>query len=81
MEETRIFPRPFTNGPRDALFTEIILFFRFIQQCSLVVTLFVASYFVYWHMTLIDDVPKGLVLMIGTVCFVLLVGVRSLTCE
>ena len=67
MEETRIFARPFTNGPKDALFHEMILFFRFVQQCCLVLTIFIAAYFVYWHMLLVDDVPKGLVVMIGTV--------------
>ena len=67
MEETRIFARPFTRGPKDALFHEMVLFLRFVQQCCLVVTLFVAAYFVYWHIILVDDVPKGLVVMIGTV--------------
>lgn len=68
MEETRIFARPIGNGPKDALFTEIILLLRFVQQCSLVVALFISTYFVYWHLTLVDDVPKGLVVFIASVC-------------
>lgn len=67
MEETRIFPKPIGRGPKGALFTELILFLRFIQQCALVVTLFIAIYFVYWHLNLVDPVPKAYVVLIGTV--------------
>ncbi|KAE9377812.1 hypothetical protein N431DRAFT_541444 [Stipitochalara longipes BDJ] len=47
--------------------TQIIFILRFIQQGALVLTGFVASYFVYWHNTLRDPVPLPLIGLI-TAC-------------
>lgn len=50
-----------------AVAPQILFFLRFIQQGSLVLTGFVAIYFVYWHVLLVDPVPAQLIAAIVAV--------------
>jgi hypothetical protein len=46
---------------------QILFLLRFIQQGSLVLTGFVACYFVYWHNALRDPVPLPLIALVAAV--------------
>jgi len=50
-----------------AAVTTILFLLRLIQKIALVLTAFVASYFVYWHNALRDPVPFPLIALITAV--------------
>ncbi len=56
------------SGQPSSAATQVLFLLRTIQQGSIILTGFVAIYFVYWHNILRDPVPLSLVGLIAAVC-------------
>lgn len=47
--------------------TEILFLLRYVQQTAIILTGFIAAYFVYWHNALRDPVPSQLIELLTAV--------------
>jgi hypothetical protein len=47
--------------------TEILFLLRYVQQTAIIVTGFIAAYFVYWHNALRDPIPSQLIELLTAV--------------